>query len=243
MTATIDPITTIPMLGAETAALETVVLDMYRDIHKGIRHELFSVTTTAGSIDPGDREALVAFGGRVHTLTRFLASHAHHEDEFVQPLIEAHVPALAERIIVDHGTLDAQMASLEVLADRAVDAARSERRGLVHRLYLGLGDFTSRYLAHQDLEEIEVMPALSAEVGPDELAAVEQALLASIPPEEMGPALAIMLPAMNLEDRADMLGGMQAGAPPQVFAGVSELARSVLAPSDWSALAARLGIA
>ena len=50
MTATTT--TTIPALSVETAALETVTFDFYRDIHKGIRAELFAVTHAAGSVDP-----------------------------------------------------------------------------------------------------------------------------------------------------------------------------------------------
>ncbi len=40
----------------------------------------------------------------------------------------------------------------------------------------------------------------------------------------MAASLAIMLPAMNNDDRTELLGGMQAGAPPEVFAGVWSLA-------------------
>ena len=36
----------------ESKALDLVEVDMYRDIHKGIRAELFAVTTAAGNIDP-----------------------------------------------------------------------------------------------------------------------------------------------------------------------------------------------
>ncbi len=59
----------------------------------------------------------------------------------------------------------------------------------------------------------------------------------------MATSLGIMLPAMNIDDRAEMLGGMQAGAPPEVFAGVWALAGSVLTPADYVALGTRLGIA
>ena len=48
---------------------------------------------------------------------------------------------------------------------------------------------------------------------------------------------------MNVDDRTELLGGMQAGAPPEVFEGVWGLAGSVLAPADHRALGARLGIA
>lgn len=51
-----------------------------------------------------------------------------------------------------------------------------------------------------------------------------------------------MLPAMNIDDRAELLGGMQAGAPPEVFAGVVGLARSVLVPDDFDAVSRRLGL-
>jgi hypothetical protein len=47
---------------------------------------------------------------------------------------------------------------------------------------------------------------------------------------------------MNIDDRAELLGGMRAGAPPEVFAGVWALAGSVLTPGDHAALGARLGI-
>jgi hypothetical protein len=35
---------------------------------------------------------------------------------------------------------------------------------------------------------------------------------------------------MNVEDRVEMLGGAQAGAPPEVFAGMMGLTRSVISP-------------
>ena len=46
-----------------------------------------------------------------------------------------------------------------------------------------------------------------------------------------------MLPAMNLDDRAELLGGMRAGAPAEVFQGCGAWpAPSVLAPADHAAL-------
>ena len=75
------------------------------------------------------------------------------------------------------------------------------------------------------------------------LLAIHQAIIASIPPETMATSLAFMLPAMNIDDRAELLGGMQAGAPPEVFAGVWGLVGSVLTPADYQALGVRLGLA
>ena len=47
---------------------------------------------------------------------------------------------------------------------------------------------------------------------------------------------------MNIDDRADLLGGIRASAPPEVFDGACSLVRSVLDQRDVDALTARLGL-
>jgi hypothetical protein len=97
-------------------------------------------------------------------------------------------------------------------------------------------------MEHQEFEEFEVMVMLSEHVAPEELRALDNAIVASISPEMMGQSLSIMVPAMNIEDQAELFGGMQAGAPPEVFAGAMGLAQSVLEPVRYEALARRLGV-
>jgi hypothetical protein len=58
----------------------------------------------------------------------------------------------------------------------------------------------------------------------------------------MARSLALMLPAMNIDDRTELLGGMRAGAPAEVFDGVWSLTGSVLGAADQAALAVRLGL-
>ncbi len=85
------------------------------------------------------------------------------------------------------------------------------------------------------------MPALEAAIGV-EAAINHGAILASIPPEEMAQSLALMLPAMNVDDRAELLGGMQAATPAETFAAVWGLAGSVLDQADHAKLGVRLGL-
>lgn len=219
-----------------------VALDLYRDIHKGIRAELFAVTSEAGQVDPADRAGRVQVATHLDRVVDLLVSHAEHEDAAIQSTMEAHLPDLAEQIAIEHTTIDGRMIELRALAGQAVEASRPEQRVWSHRLYLELASFTGAYLEHQDVEERVVMPAIEAAVGVEAVVAIHQAIISNIPPDEMARSLGVMLPAMNLDDRAEMLGGMQAGAPPEVFAGIWGLAGSVLAPSDHAALAVRLGI-
>ena len=220
--------------------IETVTVDLYRDIHKGIRAELFALVGTAGRIDPADAVGHVALADHVRATVQLLAEYAEHEDAHCQPAIEAALPALAERIAADHAAIEARFDGLVALADD-LGGDEATRRGRAQRCYVELAAFTGDYLAHQDVEERLVMPALEEAIGPEATLAIHQAIVSSIPPEEMGRSLAVMLPAMNVDDRAELLGGMQAGAPPEVFEGVWSLAGSVLDPDDHAALARRLG--
>jgi hypothetical protein len=112
----------------------------------------------------------------------------------------------------------------------------------VHALYLDLAMFTAAYVEHEEVEERTVMPALDAAVGTAGLLAVHEAIIGSIPPDSLAASLALMFPAMNVDDRTELLGGVRVGAPPEVFAGNWALAASVLQERDMRELAARLGI-
>lgn len=234
---------TINTTDTNPTRFELVTFDLYRDIHKGIRGELFALTAAAGQTDPGDRAARCALAAHVGDVHQLLESHAEHEDAAIQPLVEIHLPDVAEQVALDHLTFDARGEDLVALATAAVDAPVSDRRRILHNLYLDLASFTSTYLTHQDLEERVLMPGLERAIGVDAVVGVHHQIIGAIPPDEMTRSLALMLPAMNLDDRAEMLGGMRAQAPAPVFEGVWSLAGSVLAPADRNALATRLELA
>lgn len=232
-------ITDLPM----TSPLAAVTLDLYRDIHKAIRVELFAVTSSAGRLDPAQGIARAAVARHVADVVDLLGSHAEHEDGAIQPVLETHLPELAERVEVDHLTLEARMVDLTELAQQVAVLDVADPAGKVHHLYLALAAFTSDYLAHQDVEERVIMPSLEAAVGVDEVLAIHQAILGQIPPDEMGRSLSLMIPAMNVDNRVELLGGMRAGAPAEVFEGVWGLVGSLLEPAEVRALAGRLDIA
>ena len=221
-------------------AFEAVTFDLYRDIHKGIRGELFSVTTEAGRLDPSDRAAKVAFARRVAALAELLEGHAHHEDAVIQPVVETHLPALAERIAVDHASFERRVGSFTERTAEAVDAASP--RPALHLVYGDLASFVSAYLAHQEYEERVIMPALETEIGVEGVKVLHGLIVSQIPPAEMAVAMPLMLWGMNVDDRAEALGAMHDNMPPELFAGVWGLAASVLTEAEHAAVGARIGI-
>jgi hypothetical protein len=222
-------------------ALTMVPFDLYRDIHKAVRTAMFDVITEAGRLDPADREARQRHAGSVRDLVDLLRFHAEHEDVHLEAVVAAVLPEQADAIAADHVALDLRMSELLAIADLAFDETRHDARAAVHHLYLELASFVSAYLAHQDVEERIVMPALWQACDFETLLGIHGAILASIPPDEMAKALTLMLPSINNEDRVEMLGGMQASAPPEAFEAVFGLATHVLSTRDISIVAERLG--
>lgn len=225
---TVDPTSALPF-------------DAYRDVHKGVRAELFAVVGSAGSIDPADSVGRAELSAHLDEVVNLLVDHADHEDTHILPVFESHAPALFERISVDHAHLDVRLARIAERAAAITQAARGEQRARIHNLYLDLASFTGAYLAHQEFEERIAMPTLLNAVGVEGAVEIHQTIVRSIPAPVMAKSLAVMIPAMNLDDRSEMLGGMQHDAPPEVFERVWSLTQSVLNVADFRALAARLG--
>ncbi len=224
-----------------TDRLQPVAFDLYRDIHKGIRAELFSLVAEAGRIDPADDGDAAALAAQVHRTVQLLVDHAEHEDGVLQPVLEMHAPALAAQVATDHIALERR---LDLLAGLATEAgAANERRALLHELYIELALFTADYLRHQDTEERQVGQLLQSAVGVDGVIELHMAIIGNMAPQQLISGLAVMFPAMNIDDRTELLGGMKATAPDEVFQGVWSLAGSVLSAEDHRAVAVRLGLA
>ena len=221
--------------------VEADAFDFYRQIHKGIRQALFDVTAQAGRLDVADIDAVDAYLAGQERLMALLHLHHHSEDTFVQPLVVADAPALAEIIAADHGDGRGWHGVPRGARPPAGQRVRGGRPAAAVNLYLDLSRFTSAYLAHQLVEETQVMPALRAVLPTDELVAAEMAVRAAASPAELALAVSYMLPAMNVEERTEMLAGMSM-APPEVFAGFRAVAEACLSPADWAQVAGRIGL-
>lgn len=217
--------------------------DLYRDIHKGIRAELFAITSTAGNLDPTEHTDRSALADHVVSVFGVLESHAHHEDAVIDPALEEHFPGLAERVRNDHEILERRFARIVDVAGAFVHVDAADHRRLAQLLHLELAGFTSAYLLHQDLEEREIMPVLERRLGVEAIVAMHDAIVSAIPPDELARLLAFMLPAMNVLDRVEMLAGIRAAAPAPAFDAMVGLARSVLRPDEFTPVAERLAIA
>jgi Hemerythrin HHE cation binding domain len=208
-------------------------LDLYAVIHKALRLALADSLTRLGSLDVADvpqRRDVIA---QLHTLLDLCRSHVDKENRYVHPAIEARCPGISAVVAGEHeqhlATIDALEADV-VAFQCAPDAAAAAR------LYRRLALFVAENLEHMETEETVHNAALWAAYSDEELLQVHHAILASIDADTMGQVLHWMLPAMNAEERAGMLGEMRNTAPAPAFDAVMQLAQRRLPAGEWAKL-------
>jgi hypothetical protein len=93
---------------------------------------------------------------------------------------------------------------------------------------------------HMSCEETEVNETLWAHYTDDELADIRGRLQGSIPPPRFAEWFALMVPAMNLQERIGVLTGMKLNAPPPVFEAMSGVAKEAIGEEAWAQVAGAL---
>lgn len=215
--------------------------DLYGPIHKGLRHAHAQMSTRLGRADyTGDVRPLIA-DLRAHLA--LAAKHLGHEEAFIHTLLEASAPAALQTLDEEHRRHRDRFEALGALIDRLETAAPAERERRGRMLYLAFTAFVAEDLEHMRREETETWPLLCAQFSDAELIALEMRIVASLAPEDNIAFMRIMLPAMNPSERIGLLRGMKAGAPPEAYAAVIELAARPTLPVEDFAELLRLDLA
>ena len=214
----------------------------YQPIHKALRAALFDAAVLVARTDFTDAGEATVSARTVATLLDVLDSHAHHEEEFVMPVVARHAPALVATLETEHGRLEGLQAELRALLPRTCSEVTAEREAAGQLLARAVTLLVADHLRHMDREETEAMPVLWAHQTEEELDAMDARIRAAVPPERMPLMLRMMLPAMSVPENAKLLATARAQMPPPVFAQVSGLAREVLGPERWAVTARRVGL-
>lgn len=214
--------------------------NLYIGIHKGVRALMVDTLLAVGRMDVGDPLALADGTQRVHQLLEFCQNHLQHENAFIHRALEARAPGSSARIAQEHHEHEEAIAGLADQATALLRCPAAQRQAQAHALYQQLALFVADNFVHMQVEETAHNAALWTHYSDAELLELHQALVASIPPEEMMVCLRWMLPAMTAGERLALLADMQAHAPAPAFAAVLQMLQPLLAGRDWERLARAL---
>jgi hypothetical protein len=214
--------------------------NIYANPHKGLRLAFGEVLTAAGRVDPEDEQDVAGLVGLVRALLRFCRSHLEKEEAFVHPAIEARRAGASAATHDDHRDHLAAFEQLESEVHALETAGREHRDAAATQLYRHLALFVADNLVHMHVEETDNNAALWAAYDDAELHALEQRLVASIPPDMLQLGLRWMMPAMNPAERAGLLRGIRERAPAPAFAGMLAAVQASLTEAERQKLARAL---
>lgn len=213
----------------------------YVPIHKALRALMSATVEQVGRADPTEGSEVTTALDAVDTLLEVLDGHAEREARFIHAALRERRPAAVPAFDADH----ASQAHAHAALRRDVQALRSAGTAALpqglHGLYLALSALVGHHWQHMQEEETTMIAAVWAAFNDDEIQALEDRIVASVPPQEMAALLGWMLQALHAGERLALLSAMQAGMPPQAFDGVMDLAKSRLDAGAYAALARRLG--
>jgi hypothetical protein len=213
-------------------------VDLYRDVHKGVRQALFDLTVAAGRLDVADGAEVGALMQTCRRALELLRAHDDHEGQLLlRALVETHAPDLAHRLDEEHRDLAACIDVLGCRADELAATPAADRAPIAHAFYLEAAAVTGTCLEHFDVEERLVMPALAAACDAGHLLRTQRALLTASGPEHDAAGLGAMLTALSPSERSALIDRISTGASPDAIARLRAVAAQVLTPAECAALA------
>jgi len=225
-----------------TSATDAPRMDMYAGIHKAMRALMADTLLALGRMDCDDSLELAQTTQQVLALMDACASHLQHENEFIHAALEARAPGASAVIAHEHDDHLAHIRRLAGAATALLGTPAAQRAAAVLALYRDLSLFIAENFHHMHVEEAAHNAVLWARYTDAELEAIHDALVASIPPEEMMRIVRWLVPFMNPAERTALLADMRAKAPEAVFHAVLDAARPHLTQGEWTKLARSLGL-
>ncbi|MGE4242036.1 hemerythrin domain-containing protein [Ramlibacter sp.] len=214
--------------------------DLYTGIHKALRAMMADTLLALGRMDASDPLERADVTDRVRALLDACASHLRHENDFVHAAIEARCAGASAELAHEHVEHGVRIAALADLVAQLGDPAADVQFALQQRLYAELSLFVAENFVHMRAEETRHNALLWAHYDDGELIAIHDALVGSIPPDEMMAIARWLVPALSPPERAGMLADMRAKAPPPAFDAVLAVARPHLSDAEWTKLSIAL---
>lgn len=198
-------------------------------IHKALRALLYDTALTLQQTSFGNEDEARTALRKVETVIAQFEQHAHHEDNFVLPMITAYEPALVEEFEKEH-VEDHRIGEQLVHLVNIFSAASGEDE----RMVAGSGvakafmDFMIFNLQHMAKEEMLLNPVLWAYYTDEQLMEMNGRIVASIPAPEKAVVSQWMMRGISNREAIQWLKAVKRNAPEQDFQVLWSLADSEL---------------
>lgn len=216
--------------------------NMYQSVHKGLRAFMADTLSKVGCTDYTDVAERQDTASQLRSLLDICCQHLAHENHFLHTAMERRSPGSAARCADEHVAHVADITRLRVGLDDALSASESDQEWTWQQLYQALSLFVAENYEHMLMEERVHNAVLWQHYSDEELIEIHDALLATIPADEMAIHFRWMLPQLSHPERVAMLSGMRLGMPAELFASQLNTVEALLDTRSWRKLQAALQV-
>jgi hypothetical protein len=203
--------------------------NIFNQIHKALRALLFDTALTLQQTHFAIAEEAEPALEKVKEVLNVFDKHAEHEDNFVLPAINVYEPSLVDAFeqehVEDHVLAEKLRVLLTTFENAETIAARLETGHAILHSFIA---FMSFNLGHMGKEETVLNARLWRYYSDPEIIAINQRIVAAIPPQEMNFTAAWMMKGMSNAEITGWLKNVQKNAPEFVFNSLFAIAEKEL---------------
>lgn len=203
-------------------------------IHKALRHLMYDTALSLQQTWFADINEAEAAIEKVETVIHLFERHAEHEDNYILPAVQEYDAALVQSFEDEHEkdlSLGNKLKNLITIYRNVY--FEEERINSGSAICKAFNDFMIFNLEHMGKEEIFINQVLWKHYTDEQLIALNQKIVANIPPEEMAFTSRWMIRSINNHEAIAWLSGVKNAAPSFVL-------QSILTEAQKSLPAQRL---
>jgi predicted ester cyclase len=217
--------------------------DIYCQVHKGLRAFLGATLDELGRLDSTDVHEVKRVLDQVDELLDFCIGHLEKENHYVHTALEAYDQFSTKQVTEEHEKHVLAIRWLRADVHNMACAAGPARERMAIRLYRAFALFVAENLEHMEIEESRHNPILWAHFTDLELAAIHAAIVAATSPAHMALSARWIVPNLSPTERTELIAGLCATMPRDIFEASLEMIRPHLAPPEWKRLSLLFGLA
>lgn len=199
--------------------------------HKVIRAELAALADLAEKLQPNS--SVEEFEDRVEVLHTFVEAHAGGEEDGFYPGLDRLRKDISKAYLWDHKLDEKLFDSIKKSIARIKGNGSLSDIESLKRNTLTLKATLS---AHAQKEDDLLVPLADAKMPLEEQGAIVGKISARLQPQMMGRVVKLFADTLSSEERADWIGLVKRGLPPEVFQGMVGLVRQGVSEKDWQDL-------
>lgn len=201
-------------------------------IHKSLRARLYDVALKLQQTYFADVEEAEIALEKVEEVVHQFEQHAHHEDTYVLPAVEAYQPQLVESFEKEH-VEDIEIGNrlIQLVKMYSTIENTEDRIACGSAICKAFRDFMVFNINHMQREEIEVNRVLWQYYSDAELLQLNSRITASIPPAVMADTAKWMMRSINKGEAITWLKAVKQSAPDPVFQSLFALTETELPES------------